>query len=90
MSDGCARTLLDVCYCVLGSIARVVFELFVLTGYYYPFAEGTRFMGCGLPSKLSRDLFPVLSIAGPPEAFLVVDDSRQRFCEVSRVFCAEL
>ena len=44
-------------------------------------------MGYYLLSKLSRDLFPVLSIVGPPEAFLVVDDSRPHlFYEVSRVF----
>ena len=84
VSEGCARTLLDVCYYVRGSIARVVFELFVRPGY--AFAEGTLFMGYCLPSKLSRDLFPVLSKVGPPEAFLVVDDSRHRFDEVSRVF----
>ena len=84
MSEGCARTLLDVCYYVRGSIARVVFELFVRPGY--PFAEGTLFIAYGLLSRLSLDLFPVLSIVGPPEAFLVVDDYCHRCYESARVF----
>ena len=91
MSDGCARTLLEDCYCVFGSMALVVFELFERP---YCFAEGTRFIGCFYPSKLSRDLLlllpAALSKSGPFEAFLVVEDSRHLFWLVSLVFCAEL
>ena len=74
-------------------MARVVVDVVALPWYWRGdgcFAEGILLFTMGF-SKLSRDLLlPARSNAGPPEVFLVVEDSRILVCEVSRVFYAEL